>query len=66
MVTGDPLKPWSTFGTGTPFHVEADGYEVFETGKDGRYFVRHRAGANSYIGDLVGVARFIERERKAA
>ena len=62
-------KPWSAQGRAAgrePFHVEPDGYEVFETGRDGTYFVSHRRRANSYIGDLKGVARFIERERKAA
>lgn len=66
-LTGDPLKPWSTNGRAagrTPFHVEADRYEVFETDRDNTYFVSDRRGPNSYIGDLAGVARFIERERR--
>lgn len=67
-LTGDPLKPWSTSGRAagrTPFHTEDGRYEVFETDRDGRYYVEDRIGPNSYIGDLAGVARFIERERKA-
>lgn len=67
-MTGDPKKPWSTNGRAagrTPFHTEGD-YEVFETEREGRFFVTHARGANSYIGDLVGVARFIERDRRAA
>lgn len=63
---GDPKKPWSTSGRAagrTPFHVEDGRYEVFETDKDGTYFVNDRSGPNSYIGDLAGVARFIEREK---
>lgn len=65
----DSLKPWSVNGRAAgrePFHVEADGYEVFETEREGRFYVNHPRGANSYIGDLAGVARFIERDRKAA
>lgn len=66
-LTGDRLKPWSTNGRAAgrePFHVEDGRYEVFETDKDGTYFVNDRLGPNSYIGDLVGVKRFIERERR--
>lgn len=47
-----------------PFHVEDGRYEVFETDKDGTYYVQDRIGPNSYIGDMTGVARFIERERR--
>lgn len=66
LMTGDRLKPWSTNGRAagrTPFHVEDERYEVFETDRDGTYFVNDRLGPNSYIGDMTGVARFIERER---
>lgn len=69
MVTGDPKKPWSMSGRAAgrePFHVEPDGYEVFETDREGHYSVSHPSRPNSYFGDLIGVARFIERERKAA
>lgn len=68
-MTGDALKPWSTNGRAAgrePFHVEDGRYEVFETEREGRYFVSDRIGPNSYIGDLTGVARFIERHRAAS
>lgn len=43
-----------------PFHVEADGFRVWE--KDGR-FTCAGPTAVTYRGDMVGVVRFIERER---
>jgi hypothetical protein len=68
-MTGDPLKPWSTTGRAAgrePFHVTEDGFEVFETDREGRFTVSHPRRPNTYFGDLAGVANFIERERKAA
>lgn len=45
-----------------PFHTEPDGFRVWET--ETGFLVSNDNGPNTYRGDLKGVVRFIERERK--
>jgi hypothetical protein len=48
-----------------PFHVEPDGFKVWELA-NGHFAVSNVNNGNNYRGDLKGVARFIERERRNA
>lgn len=46
-----------------PFHVESDGFKVWETSNEGKFIVSNTNNGNTYRGDMSGVVRFIERER---
>lgn len=67
LLTEDEERtPRGFYGRATgrlPFHTEAERWEVFETGKEGTFYVEDTRGPNSYVGDMTGVARFIEREK---
>lgn len=46
-----------------PFHVEADGFRVWETTTG--FLVCNNNNGQTYRGDLKGVVKFIERERRS-
>lgn len=48
--------------TYAPFHVEPDGFRVYESGVEGK-FICASPTAVTYRGDMAGVVRFIERQR---
>lgn len=46
-----------------PFHVEPDGFSVWETSTEGKFIVANTKNGKTYRGVMSGVVRFIERER---